>query len=392
MGTGSSGPRAPAGPTPLTTLTLPNDAKPAHPGEPMPRTARRRAMTHSTPTTPAAPAPAVPGRVPPLGGARRSPRLRLALPLAAVVVLLPLAGCSGGGSESTDSSAAAVGAPEAAVAVPPDGAIQEGVVQDGAMSSLTYEDSTRVGDVDQAAGSTAGDPAAGVRAPAIIRTGTVSLRADDVDLARFDVQKIVDGAGGEVGEDRTKADEDGGARFSRSVVRVPVAVFDETMQALETLDSATRLGATTAAQDVTTEVIDTDVRVALQRRSIARISALLDRAASIRDIVSLENELARREADLGSLEQQQDYLSDQTSMATITIAIERTDPDAPAPEEDRDGFVGGLDRGWDAFTDAAEAGLTGLGLALPFAAVGAAAAGGLVIARRRRGRTVPGGA
>ncbi len=315
----------------------------------------------------------------PTGEHARSARARLLLPLAAAALLLPLAAC-GSADDATSADAASavqVGAEPAAPAPAGSDLARSGE------DAMAYDATLASGGSVAAPADSVGQETTVPREPAIIRTGTVSLRADDVDRARFDVQKIVDGAGGEVADDRTKADDDGGARFSRSVVRVPVAVFDETMQALETLESATRLGATTAAEDVTTEVIDTGVRVALQRRSIARISALLDRAASIRDIVNLENELARREADLGSLEQQQDYLADRTSMATITIAIERTDPDAPAPEEERDGFVGGLERGWDAFSDAAGAGLTALGVAVPFLGLGAVVVGGVAVARRR---------
>jgi predicted nucleic acid-binding Zn-ribbon protein len=55
------------------------------------------------------------------------------------------------------------------------------------------------------------------------------------------------------------------------------------------------------AEDVTDQVTDVEARVATQRASIARLRVLLDDAADLRDVVTLEGELARREADLDSL-------------------------------------------------------------------------------------------
>ena len=82
---------------------------------------------------------------------------------------------------------------------------------------------------------------------------------------------------------------------------------------------------------MTTQVLDIDVRVEAQQRSIDRIQVLFDHATTIKDIVSIEGELSRRQADLASLEAQQNYLADQTSMSTITLAIERT-PTETKPE------------------------------------------------------------
>ena len=224
------------------------------------------------------------------------------------------------------------------------------------------------------AGGGAGAPAEPVVAQsprALIRTGTVALRADDVARARFDVQKVVDAAGGEVGEETTSADEDGVAEFARLVVRVPASRFTQTMADLEDEVDADLISTDTVTDDVTTKVIDTDVRVKLQRRSIERISLLLERAGSLKDIIRIEQELARREADLGSLEQQQAYLDDQTSFSTITVSLERpAEKPKTKPKDDdtdRTGFVAGLKAGWSGLAAATTAALTVVGALLPFA-------------------------
>ena len=235
------------------------------------------------------------------------------------------------------------------------------------------------------------DPVVAQSERSLIRTGTVALRADDVARARFDVQKVVDAAGGEVGEENTSADEDGKPEFARLVVRVPSARFAETMTELEGV--ADLISTDTVTEDVTTEVIDTDVRVRLQRRSIERISLLLERAGSLQDIIRIEQELARREADLGTLEQQQAYLDDQTSFSTITVSLERPAEKKKEPKDDDTddaGFLAGLEAGWGALGTATTGILTVTGALLPFAVImlvlGAPA---LVLMRRRSRTTLP---
>jgi hypothetical protein len=119
---------------------------------------------------------------------------------------------------------------------------------------------------------------------------------------------------------------------------------------------------------VTTEVIDIGVRVRAQEKSIERIELLLGRAQSLRNIIAIESQLARRQADLDSLKAQQAYLADQTSLSTITVFLEKSEKATPA-EVDEAGFVAGLERGWAALGRAATVLATGLGAVLPFLVV-----------------------
>ena len=94
------------------------------------------------------------------------------------------------------------------------------------------------------------------------------------------------------------------------------------------------------------------------------MEVLFTRANTIREIMAIEGQLTRRQADLDSLKGQLRYLEDQTSQSTITVHLERT---SQPGETDDAGFVAGLKSGWSAFT----ASLTGLatvtGALLPFA-------------------------
>lgn len=202
----------------------------------------------------------------------------------------------------------------------------------------------------------------------VISTGNVALRSRDVAEARFEVQKIVDHYRGEITQEQTDTDDKGVVRRSRLVLRIPTAEFGDAMQDLE--KAADLISSDTATEDVTTQVIDLKVRLGVQRRSIERIELLFERAQSIRDIMAIEAQLSRRQAVLGSLERQQAYLADQTSMSTITVSLERTPAKAtPAKEKDTTGFIPGLRAGWNGLTAVAVGLATVVGAALPFTAV-----------------------
>ena len=227
----------------------------------------------------------------------------------------------------------------------------------------------------------------GVAQRAVISTATVALTSDDVAGARFDVQKIVDQADGEVAEEQTEGGEE--MLRSRVVIRVPSKDFSAAIEALEevgVLESSTR-----KSEDVTTTVIDNAARIRAQEESLQRVEVLLGRATSIRDIVAIEAQLTRRQADLDSLKSQQAFLADQTSLSTIRVLIERTsEAKKEKPDTDDAGFLSGLDGGWDAMTSFGTGVATVAGALLPFAILfGLLGVPAWVVARRIGRRRTP---
>lgn len=230
--------------------------------------------------------------------------------------------------------------------------------------------------------------------PAVIAHGEVLLRSPDVAGTRADVRRVLTRYDGEVAAEETDTDDEGEAVTARLVLRVPSARFDDAMGELRRVAELGYANADT--KDVTTKVIDTRVRLRAQRRSVARVEQLLDRAQDLRDIVLVEAELSRRQAALDSLEQRSAYLADQTSMATIRVVVDHEDDAAPEEHEDHTGFLGGLAAGWHALTAVAVGLATALGAALPFlvvlAVLLAAAWPFLRVLRRRRGTPPEAGA
>lgn len=308
----------------------------------------------------------------------RSAALLTALGLLAVVAL----GCSPGGDASDSAGSSEVAGSSGGSDGSGSGAVPRAAAAESAQ------------DADTAARSTAQepgpvDPLADARS--VVSTATVSLESDDVAAARFEVQRLVDELRGQVSDEET----DGGAedvRRSRLVLRVPSARFDDAVAALEEVGRL--LSSTRSSVDVGGEVIDVEARIRAQEQSLTRVEVLFAQATSIRDVVAVEAQLTRRQAALDSLKQRQAYLADQTSLATITVHLQRTpDPAAePEPEDaDEAGFLPGLDRGWGALTAAGTALATLAGALLPFAVVLALLGVPGWVLLRRRGPRVPAG-
>jgi hypothetical protein len=287
----------------------------------------------------------------------RLPRHLLSWSVVAALAL-GTAACGSGGSADSASSSGAVGngssgtAPEGVPAAPVPAALDR-------MKSGLY-------DGVRAAAPKPEVPVGQDRA--VIQTGAVSLKSTDVAKARFEIQKVIDDHNGLVDDENTVTDKKGVVRMSRLVVRVPTTDFDATMTKLATI--GTLVEQSRKAKDVTTEVIDTNARIKAQQASVDRVETLLARAQSIRDIVSIEAQLTRRQADLDSLKQQAAYLQDQTEMSTIDVYVERSrTPVAKQPKQHHDPFVAGLIAGWHSFTGMGAGLAKATGAALPFLAL-----------------------
>lgn len=219
--------------------------------------------------------------------------------------------------------------------------------------------------------------------PSRIRTGSLTIRSDDLHQDLAVVRSIAQSFKGTIGSESSH--DSGEGTSAQITLRIPEASFDAAMDRLEDVGKVTHREVTD--EDVTTQVIDVDARVKAQRASVTSLEKLMARARTVGEVMAVERELAQRQGELDSLLQQQRYLADQTSMSTITVML---DDAATVSEDDNPGFVGGLAAGWKALGSFLTGAATVLGALLPFA--GLALLLGLpvwFVVRRRRHRAVP---
>jgi hypothetical protein len=228
---------------------------------------------------------------------------------------------------------------------------------------------------DDARSSVPGEPAppvADVVGRDVVRTAQLTLEVRDPAAATRRVRTAIAAAGGFVAEEQ--ADPAG----SWLVLRVPAAGLDRLVDDLAA--TGTVLVRSGRVEDATAQVIDLDSRVASQHASVVRVRALLAQARSIGDVVTVEAELARREADLDALERRLAAVRDQVALATLTVELRA----APAPDAAPPGFGAGLGAGWAGLRAVGVALATVAGFVLPFLPLVAVAGGAVWAVRRRR--------
>lgn len=315
----------------------------------------------------------------------RSRTTRSVLVAAGAVTVLALAGCGGSSGDSSTAAGAASG-PKVASQPAERGAPDAG---DGAATGSSG------GSTGQAADAASFEQR-------VVRTADLAVQTSDVAASVARVRSIAEAAKGFVADEQTTTspseprpmESDGdpaGPRrpWSQSVLtlRVPNASLDRVMQEVGDLGSVTSRSQT--SQDVTGKYVDTTSRVRSQTASVERVRALLAQAKDLGQVVQIEGELARREADLESLKSQLAALEDQTTLSTLTVTITPHETAAP-PRHDDNAFVAGLRGGWTALAASATVLLAVVGALLPFAVVvallGAPVLWWLRRQRRRRGQ------
>lgn len=276
-------------------------------------------------------------------------RARLAAAAALLTAGFVVTGCSGGDGGSGDSGSASRGSNGSS-----------GEVANGTVPAPK----AAAGQSDQAGKQDSQQPSL---ARAIVRTGYLTLESANIQQSRNQINTIAQGYDGEIANEETGTDNDGKVDHATLVIKVPTASYDEAMTAFQRYGTVKQVRQ--ESTDVTEQVVDVNSRVATQRAGIARMRSLMTRANTVGEVISVESELTRREADLESLLARQKALAAQTELATITVTL-NLPGEVPPPAKDHSGFLGGLSAGWDAFTATVKALATAAGALLPFAVVG----------------------
>jgi hypothetical protein len=216
----------------------------------------------------------------------------------------------------------------------------------------------------------------------LVRSAQLTVEVGDPVTAVRQVRTAAASAGGFVTEEQS------GDSNSWLVLRVPADALDRL------LDEVAGYGRVTARSsqvaDATEEVVDLDARVATQSASVARVRGLLAEATSIGDVVAIESELARREAELDSLTRRLAALRDQVALSTLTVDLRGPGAVPPPDTRPAPGFLDGLAAGWEGLRAIGTAAAAVVGFVLPFLPVLAVLAGfGLLGRRIVRARRTP---
>lgn len=320
-----------------------------------------------------------------------SPHRRTTALVTAALAGILLAGCAGSDSNSDSSGSAAPAA---------SARDQAGGGNDGSAASGESAPSSagKAGtDATGSSGSAVSPAALRAAQQQLARRATVALEVANINQAVAKVRATTTTHKGivlteNIGTADGTAPLAEGARVSATTygeitVSVPSSELDAVVAELGRVGKVIRSTAT--SEDVGARVVDTQSRLQTMRVSVERVRGFLAQAKDLNQIVALEAELTRRQADLEALEAQLAALKDSVAMSPVQVSL-TTVPGVIDDEPDDAGFLAGLRNGWDAFTTSATVMLTVVGALLPFAVLAALVAVPLWLwLRRRRAMTPP---
>lgn len=315
--------------------------------------------------------------------------VRAAAATGALLLAGSLAACSGGSDETSADKGSAGGGGSSAIGG--SGADKGVPAPQDADGDLAGKPSTSraSGGTDSAGEGTSSAARVLPSDRDVIYRGSITVRVKDVGRAADRAEALATGVDGVVFSEQSSTDPRNRAYGQATLtLRVPPSAFGATLDGLGRLGK--ELDRQRSAEDVTTQVTDVDSRVRTQQRSVDRVRVLLSRAKTIGEVVQVEAELSRREADLESLQAQLAKLRDVTDLATIDVTLVSPDrTPVPVKDDDEDlGFLSGLRSGWDALVGITLVALTVLGALAPFALVAALVGVPLLLVLRSRRRAV----
>jgi len=196
----------------------------------------------------------------------------------------------------------------------------------------------------------------------LIRTAELELVASDVAKVASGAREVAVNRGGFAGQEEVRN------TTASITLHIPSDQFDKAIAELSGLVPPENISSRRmTSEDVTEQLVDVESRIITQRTSVERVRALLAKAQTVDEIVRIESEVTRREADLESLEKRRETLAGRVGLSKVTVRVSKGDQ-APASEDDGS-FLAALAGGWDAFLTAGGVVLQVLGATLPFLVV-----------------------
>lgn len=157
----------------------------------------------------------------------------------------------------------------------------------------------------------------------IIRTAYMDLEVDDYFLASQKVEAYAKKYGGYVSNSDARADHND--KHSGTItMRIPEIHFDAVMAEISMLGDIKSKSSN--GQDVTEEYIDLEARLENAQAHEDRLVAMYANATSVKEMMSVENELSRVREEVERYEGRLRYLTNRVAMSTITVNLHEPSP------------------------------------------------------------------
>lgn len=157
----------------------------------------------------------------------------------------------------------------------------------------------------------------------LIKDGNMRIKTNDIEASKKQLDGLLKQFEGYY-ESENLENDDRSTRYNLRV-RLPAQRFEGFIVALETGDDEVE-SKYVQSRDVTEEYIDVVTRLKNERAYMVRYQALLAKASTVKDILSIEESIRKLQEEIESREGRLKYLNDQIAFSTLHIELYKEKP------------------------------------------------------------------
>ncbi len=162
-------------------------------------------------------------------------------------------------------------------------------------------------------------PTAGQQDQKIIKTASLGITVDNVDVSATQIANEAIILKGFV-QNSSVTENEKGQKFANLILRVPVSSFDNLITKIKSLAKLVEREDVNG-QEVTEEYIDLQADLTHNQAVEAQYLELLKRAQKVEEIIAVREKLDQVQGEIERLKGRLRYLDNQTEMSTISVSI-----------------------------------------------------------------------
>lgn len=157
--------------------------------------------------------------------------------------------------------------------------------------------------------------------PQLIKKAAMTVVVDSVDKSIDAVTKIITKQQGDLISLNERQPTKSSSRHTASIqLRIPQNLLEATIEELTKLGTVENRNIT--AEDVSNQLVDFQARLTNLRKTEANLQKIMDKAGSVRDVLSVAQELSNVRQTIEQIDAQLKSLQNQVAYSTITLNLE----------------------------------------------------------------------
>ena len=216
----------------------------------------------------------------------------------------------------------------------------------------------------------------------IIYTADLSIETKDFDGARQQLDETLDSMDGYMESSNEYTDSTDNTRTLSLTLRVPESAYSAFLTSAEAAGSV--ISRSESADDVTTQYMDVETRLANLEAQRTRLQELQAQADNLSDLLQIETSLTDVQSQIESWQSQLDWYSNQVQQCTVYVNLNEVQNYTPTDESFLGSVGAAFAQGWSNFVNGLQQLAVWLAAAWPVVLVVAAAAAGFAVWRKKR--------